>query len=130
MKKAADEVGGDNAKSYGKLAERCRSVAGTQDDLARDLSIRVIRLTEQAARIAVQSPQHAQMAAEVIVKARQLLRKPTWWEPPGASCPSRIRAIRSSELSCRMLSRFFRQSRPRPLGCGLTPVNPRPPVYS
>ena len=56
-------------------------MAGTQDDLARDLSIQVIRLTEQAARIGVQSPQHARMAEEVIVKARQLLRKPTWWEP-------------------------------------------------
>jgi len=41
----------------------------------------VIRLTEQAARVGVQSPQHARMAEEVIVKARQLLRKPTWWEP-------------------------------------------------
>jgi hypothetical protein len=41
----------------------------------------VIRLTEQAARIGIQSPQHAGLAQEVIVKARQLLRKPTWWEP-------------------------------------------------
>lgn len=41
----------------------------------------MIRLTEQAARIGVQSPQHAKLAEDVIVKARQLLRKPTWWEP-------------------------------------------------
>ena len=49
MKQAADEVRPENKKYYGKLAEQCRSVAGTQDDLARTLSVLVIRLTEQAA---------------------------------------------------------------------------------
>ena len=53
----------------------------TQDDLARTLSVLAIRLTEQAAWLAVESPEHAKMAEEVIVKARQVLRKPTWWEP-------------------------------------------------
>jgi len=81
MKKAADEVRPGNKKTFANLGGQCRSVAGTQDDLARALSIQVIRLTEQAARIAMQSPQHAKLAEEVIVKARQLLRKPTWWEP-------------------------------------------------
>ena len=81
MKQTADEVRPENKKDYGKLAEQCRSVAGTQDDLARTLSVLVIRLTEQAARLAVESPEHAKMAEEVIVKARQVLRKPTWWEP-------------------------------------------------
>ncbi len=80
MKKAADEVRAENAKTYGKLAGQCRNVAGTQDDLARDLSIRVIRLTEQAARIGAVAPT-CRMAEEIILKARQLLRKPTWWEP-------------------------------------------------
>ncbi len=81
MKQTADEVRPGNKKNYGKLADQCRSVAGTQDDLARTLSVLVIRLTEQAARLAVESPEHAKMAEEVIVKARQVLRKPTWWEP-------------------------------------------------
>ncbi len=81
MKKAAEEARRGNRKTFAKLGGQCRSVAGTQDDLARTLSIQVIRLTEQAARIGVQSPQHAKLAEDVIVKARQLLRKPTWWEP-------------------------------------------------
>ncbi len=81
MRKAVDEARPANKRTYGKLAGQCRSVAGTQDDLARDLSVQVIRLTEQAARIAEQSPEHASLAAEVILKARQVLRKPTWWEP-------------------------------------------------
>ena len=81
MKKAAEDDRPDGKKTFGKLGGQCRSVAGTQDDLARALSILVIRLTEQAARLGVQSPQHAQIAEEIIVKARQVLRKPTWWEP-------------------------------------------------
>lgn len=81
MKQTADEVRAENKKNYRKLAEQCRSVAGTQDDLARTLSVLVIRLTEQAARLAVESPEHAKMSEEIILKARQLLRKPTWWEP-------------------------------------------------
>ncbi len=87
MKKTVDGSRPANKKTYAKLAGQCRSVAGTQDDLARDLSIQVIRLTEQAARISVQSPQHALMAEEVILKARQLLRKPTWWEPARRFAP-------------------------------------------
>jgi hypothetical protein len=81
MKKVAQEGLPDAGKAFGKLGGQCRSVAGTQDDLARSLSIQVIRLTEQAAQLGVQSPQHARMAEEVIVKAKQVLRKPTWWEP-------------------------------------------------
>ena len=87
MKKAADEVRPGNKNTIANLGGQCRSVAGTQDDLARTLSIRVIRLSEQAARIGVQSPQHAKLAEEVIVKARQLLRKPTWWEPTRRFAP-------------------------------------------
>jgi hypothetical protein len=85
MKKAA--VHPESHKEYAKLSGQCRSVAGTQDDLARALSIQVIRLTEQAARLGVQSPHHARLAEEVIIKARQLLRKPTWWEPARRFAP-------------------------------------------
>jgi hypothetical protein len=81
MKRVAQDDHPDGKRTFGKLGSQCRSVAGTQDDLARALSILVIRLTEQAARLGVQSPQHAQLAEEVIIKARQVLRKPTWWEP-------------------------------------------------
>ncbi|MGQ9573764.1 MAG: hypothetical protein ACUVUC_00460 [Thermoguttaceae bacterium] len=81
MKELAAQVGPENAKRFDKLAGRCRSVAGTQDDLARALSILGIRLTEQAARISVYSPAHARLAEQVIGQTRQVLRKPTWWEP-------------------------------------------------
>jgi hypothetical protein len=87
MKKAAVDNRSDGKKTFGKLGGQCRSVAGTQDDLARALSIQVIRLTEQAARLGVSSPQHARLAEEVIVKARQVLRKPTWWEPTRRFAP-------------------------------------------
>ena len=81
MKKAAEEASPESRRAFARLGAQCRSVAGTQDDLARTLSIQVIRFTEQAARIGVQSPQHARLAEELIVRARQVLRKPTWWEP-------------------------------------------------
>jgi hypothetical protein len=87
MQKTVDGSAPANKKTFLKLSEQCRSVAGTQDDLARDLSVLVIRLSEQAARIGVQSPQHVQLAEEVIVKSRQMLRKPTWWEPVRRSAP-------------------------------------------
>jgi hypothetical protein len=81
MKGLAAEVKPGNKKRYEKLGAQCRSVAGTQDDLARALSVLAIRLTEQAARQGVPSPQHARLAEEVIAKTRQVLRAPTWWEP-------------------------------------------------
>jgi hypothetical protein len=81
MKAMAAQVQPGNAKKYEKLAGQCRSVAGGQDDLARALSIQAIRLTEEAARQGVQSAAHAKLAQEVIVMTRQVLRKPTWWEP-------------------------------------------------
>ncbi|MHB1035288.1 MAG: hypothetical protein ACYC35_10845 [Pirellulales bacterium] len=81
MKRYAGEVQLGNNKKFEKLAAQCRSVAGSQDDLARDLSVLAIRLTEEAARMGVQSPEHVQLAEAVIAKTKQVLRKPTWWEP-------------------------------------------------
>ena len=63
------------------LTQSCRSVAGTQDDFARDLSILTIQLTEEAARIGKVSPKHARLAEQLIARSRALLRQPTWWEP-------------------------------------------------
>lgn len=77
----AVQVRPGNNKRYEKLAAQCRSVAGTQDDLARALSILAIRLTQEAAQMGMESPEHARLAEEVIQQARQVIRKPTWWEP-------------------------------------------------
>lgn len=81
MKSLAAEVQPGNNKRYEKLGAQCRSVAGSQDDLARDMSVLAIRLTEEAARQGVRSPEHAKLAEEVIARTREVLRKPTWWEP-------------------------------------------------
>jgi hypothetical protein len=63
------------------LTQKCRSVAGTQDDMARNLSVVTIRLMEEAARMGIESPQHVRVAEQVIARCRAILRKPTWWEP-------------------------------------------------
>jgi hypothetical protein len=81
MNRLADTGGPDSAKAYGKLGGQCRSVAGSQDDLCRDLSVRVLRIAEEAARLGVQSPRHVRLAEDVIARGRRVLRKPTWWEP-------------------------------------------------
>ena len=47
MNRLADDKGPDKAKAYGKLGGQCRSVAGSQDDLCRDMSIRVIRIRKK-----------------------------------------------------------------------------------
>jgi len=87
MKRLALGTGPGRNKKYEPLAGRCRSVAGTQDDLARALSIVAIRLTEEAAGLGVASPEHARLAEQVIARTRQVLRKPTWWEPRRAYWP-------------------------------------------
>ncbi len=78
------------------LSRQCRSVAGTQDDMARNLSIVTFRLMEEAARMGTASPQHARLAEQIIARCRTILRQPTWWEPcrkylpktnPGAPYP-------------------------------------------
>lgn len=63
------------------LTRQCRQVAGTQDDMARNLSIATIRLMEEAARMGTASPQHARLAEQIIARCRSILRQPTWWEP-------------------------------------------------
>ncbi len=63
------------------LTRQCRQVAGTQDDMARNLSIVTIRLKEEAARMGTASPQHVRLAEQIIVRCRRILRQPTWWEP-------------------------------------------------
>ncbi|MDD4786448.1 MAG: hypothetical protein PHO07_04675 [Pirellulales bacterium] len=64
-----------------KLTQKCRSVAGTQDDLARNLSVAAIRLMEEAAWMGARSPDHVRVAERMIDDCRGILRKPTWWEP-------------------------------------------------
>jgi len=81
MKTLATGTGPGRNKKYEPLGAKCRSVAGTQDDVARAVSILGIQLTEEAAKRGVDSPAHARLAEEVIARARQVLRKPTWWEP-------------------------------------------------
>jgi hypothetical protein len=81
IKRLAAEVRSANAGRYGELAKKCRSVAGGQDDLARELSILTIRLMETAAARGVHSPQQAALTQEIVARSRQILRHPTWWEP-------------------------------------------------
>ena len=63
------------------LTQHCRSVAGTQDDMARNLSVVTIRLMEEAARMGTASPGHVRLAEQIITRCRSILRQPTWWEP-------------------------------------------------
>jgi hypothetical protein len=70
-----------NLETVKTLTQQCRSVAGAQDDLARNLSVVTIRLMEEAARLGTASPQHVRIAERMIGRCRNVLRKPTWWEP-------------------------------------------------
>ncbi len=63
------------------LTQKCRSVAGTQDDMARNLCVVTIRLMEEAARMGTASPDHVRVAEQIIARSRTVLRQPTWWEP-------------------------------------------------
>jgi hypothetical protein len=81
IKILAADPGKKNLAAVQELTQQCRSVAGTQDDLARNLSVVTIRLMEEAARLGTASPQHARVAQQIIARCRQVLRKPTWWEP-------------------------------------------------
>lgn len=70
-----------NNRAFDAVAEKCRSVAGGQDDLVRDLNLAAIRLAQQAAQEAIHSADHARLAQEVIDRTRQVLRRPTVLEP-------------------------------------------------
>jgi hypothetical protein len=62
----AREVRPGNNKTFDAVAEKCRGVSQSQDDLARDLNILAIRFME---------------TADVIALTRQVLRHPSVWEP-------------------------------------------------
>ena len=81
IKSLAEEVRPKNIERFKVLSRQCRQVAGGQDDLARELSILVIRLTQQSAVMGVESPQQVRLAEEIISECRRVLRRPTWWEP-------------------------------------------------
>ena len=81
IKMLAADSGEKNLAIVKQLTEQCRSVAGTQDDLARNLSVVTIRLMEEAARLGTASPHHVRIAEQMIVRCRSILRQPTWWEP-------------------------------------------------
>jgi len=81
IKAACAEVRPENLATVKKMGQQCRSVAGTQDDLDRDLSILAIRVMEEAAAVGVKSPAHVRLAEQVIARTRAVLRRPTWWEP-------------------------------------------------
>ncbi len=81
FKSLAREVRPGNNKKFDAVAEKCRTVAGGQDDLVRDLNVLAIRLTEKAAEQAVRSPEHARLAEEIIARSRRVLRNPTVLEP-------------------------------------------------
>lgn len=70
-----------NLATVKALTRKCRSVAGTQDDMARNLSVVTIRLMEEAARMGTASLQHVRVAEQIIQRCRRILRQPTWWEP-------------------------------------------------
>jgi hypothetical protein len=77
----AGEVRDDNVETFLVLSRRCKSVAGAQDDLARAVSVLAIRMMEEAAEAGVVSPKRAKLAERIIAKVRDVLRRPTWWEP-------------------------------------------------
>jgi hypothetical protein len=81
IKAVTAEVRPDNLAKVKKLGQQCRSVAGTQDDLDRELSVLTIRVMQQAAAAGTASPRHARLAGQVIADCRAVLRRPTWWEP-------------------------------------------------
>ncbi len=89
IKAMTSKVAPGNAKRYSVLAGKCRSVAGTQDDLARTTSILAIRMMEAAAAAGVASPRHVRLAEQIIARTRQVLRRPSWWEPRRVHVPRR-----------------------------------------
>ncbi len=80
IKTAAGSENGASLKVKG-LDHLCRSVAGTQDDLCRELSILAIRVMEESARMGAGSEEEAALAGDLIARSRAVLRRPTWWEP-------------------------------------------------
>jgi hypothetical protein len=87
IKSLAREVKPSNREQYKALDRKCRSVAGSQDELARELSILTIRLMEQTAALGADSPEQVRLADEILARSRGILRHPTWWEPRRITTP-------------------------------------------
>ncbi len=87
IKALSSEVREGNKEKCIALGFKCRSIASTQDDLVRGLSIRAIGIMEAAARAGVVSPERVKLAERIIVDARRVLRHPTCWEPSRANVP-------------------------------------------
>ena len=82
MKQMVDEVRPENRRTYGRLAGAMPFGGGHAGRSGTDVERAGASPHRAGLRgSAVESPEHAKMAEEVIVKARQVLRKPTWWEP-------------------------------------------------
>jgi hypothetical protein len=81
VKQLSPDTEKKNLATVKALTQKCRSVAGTQDDMARNLSVVTIRLMEEAARMGTASPQRVRLAEQIITRCRSVLRTPTWWEP-------------------------------------------------
>lgn len=81
VKQLAPDAEKKNLETVKALTQKCRSVAGTQDDMARNLCVVTIRLMEEAARMGTASPQHVRLAEQIIARCRGIIRQPTWWEP-------------------------------------------------
>ncbi len=77
-------IDGPKKGRIGSCAEtvtRFKILAGTQDDLVRSVCIETLRIMEQTAAAGTLSADHAALADEILAKTRQVLRKPTRWEP-------------------------------------------------
>ena len=81
IKQLANEVREENSEQCKALGRKCRTLAGAQDDLARDLAALTIRVMEEVAEVGVASPKRVGLAQQVIAEARQTLRSPTCAEP-------------------------------------------------
>jgi len=88
IKSLAGGVKPSNRQVYRKLAEKCRSVAGSQDELARELCILTIRLMEKTAASGTDSPEQVRLVEEILARSRKILRHPTWWEAGRYENPS------------------------------------------
>lgn len=87
MKDLARQVRPANKTQYEAFARKCRSVAGAQDDQTRELCLLTIQLMEQAAALGVHSADQIKLTETILSRSRQVLRRPTWWEPRRNTTP-------------------------------------------
>jgi hypothetical protein len=81
MKALTAAVQKGNKEKLVTLTFQCRNVAGTQDDLVRDLSVVVIGVMEAAAEEGATSAKRAKLAEQIIIRCRRQLRHGTGLEP-------------------------------------------------